>query len=216
MNKIIIIFSEVEYVWHNECVDLQLQRMVRRFNEQVFQRMSPERRARNLTVMKALARTSGRSKNKENRDLLNNMALPFTFNHSTPMKNEQVTDLDVMDQESGSDMFGDGDMYSIAESNSNETVTSTETSNPELVISKLYDLVPEGSDVGMDDKGDNLEEMEVIVTEDDLDNLKEGENPEAAWKSLEVLDGIAEYEFYRSLEHSKMVGYVTLISFAVI
>ncbi|KAK6642542.1 hypothetical protein RUM43_004044 [Polyplax serrata] len=166
--------------------------------------MSPERRARNLTVMKALARTSGRSKNKENRDLLNNMALPFTFNHSTPMKNEQVTDLDVMDQESGSDMFGDGDMYSIAESNSNETVTSTETSNPEVVISKLYDLVPEGSDVGMDDKGDNLEEMEVIVTEDDLDNLKEGENPEAAWKSLEVLDGIAEYEFYRSLEHSKM------------
>lgn len=73
--------------------------MVQRFQEQILQRMSPERRVRTFAVLKALKKSNLRGGNKENENPTNNN-LPVSIKHSTPLKSRQITDLDAVEQDS--------------------------------------------------------------------------------------------------------------------
>lgn len=194
--------------------------MIERFHNQLFQKMSPERRARKLSVMKTLARASLRLKNKENEDpLMNNGVLPISFNHSTPVKSKKVTERITPEDELYSEMdLREAELYLEGNAENNDSLeTNNNSSEPTLMTTKIYDLKPQEklypsiTKICFDENNLKTElvtpiikvtsptEIEVV----DLSILAEEEKP---WKSLEVIDESPEQEFCKSLENSKLVS----------
>ncbi|EEB13125.1 conserved hypothetical protein [Pediculus humanus corporis] len=184
--------------------------MVYRFHDQVFNKMTPEKRARNLCVMKALSRDSMRlNKNKENENPLNNNTTPFNLKHSTPIKYRKITDSNYPERISPVDI-------NTTDSENFLEKKKKDPDEPKLVFAKIYELTPNGETNVIEtttttttttSRNDysKSSEFEIIVPEKKLQNGElNSRKKESNWKSLNVLNDVAEYEFCKSLEQSKL------------
>lgn len=195
--------------------------MVQRFNDQILQNMSPERRARNLSVMKALTQASMKIKNKENEDPLNNnKAPPFICKHSTPLKNQRIADLDSMVPISQAEITASDDAIIPLDSYLGVTKNKEASSEPELVIAKVYDLTSKANGI-IPQQAKEKQKVEnkssvikvVVTKEGEVEKLKSLKKYDADSTPNEALDTIAEIEFFKGLEQSKLVNSVYASSF---